>query len=221
MAPPITMGPLEHGGKTYYIDLEWLTTPRNGECLVDRWWAFMPDRGVIIHRRDRMWSPQCNSIKTVAESIAGKLYPGATVVLVPAAYLPESDPIPTDTMSLMNQDVWWIDRQGSSHELATMDPRHRANLLPFLVRNALLYNTRCWFDHIRYAPTGHMSDGVADAMDAIEAELGLDPKVWLEQTPLVRRLREYEAQQTILDRGRTNIHNRTYPLRRRMGWTDG
>lgn len=127
-----------------------------------------------------------------------------------------SDPIPTDKMSLMNQDTWWVDKRGRVHELATMDPRHRANLLPFLRRNAWHYNSQCWFEHMRYAPTGHMSDGVADAMDAIEFELGLDPEEWLERTPLMTKLREYEAERTLIDKIRTKVHNRTYPLRRRF-----
>lgn len=76
-----------HGGEIHYIDLVWLGTPRNGECLIDRWWSFKPDLGVIIHKRGKLWSPQCNSVKQIADQITEKLYPGATTVLVPAAYL--------------------------------------------------------------------------------------------------------------------------------------
>lgn len=133
---------------------------------------------------------------------------------------PDRDSTPTDTLSLMNQTTWWVDKQGRPHKLTTMDPRHRANLLPFLVRNADHYNRLCWKDHLRHVPSGRLSDGVADALDAIERELELDSAEWLEQTPLVRRLREFEARQTVLDRTRVKIHNKTYPLRRRMGWAD-
>lgn len=50
------------GGKYVAIDLDLLTTPRNGEVLVDRWWLVSP-LGALFWRRkgSRGWSPQCNS----------------------------------------------------------------------------------------------------------------------------------------------------------------
>lgn len=83
--------------KYSYVPLDELTTPREGAVLVDRWWLVDPEKGAIFYE----FSPQCNSSKTLCESMRRRLsrtpplsanavcnpYDGAVVVFVPVAYI--------------------------------------------------------------------------------------------------------------------------------------
>lgn len=44
------------------VPIDVLATPRDGECLTERWWVTTAE-GALIHQRltSRGWSPQCNS----------------------------------------------------------------------------------------------------------------------------------------------------------------
>lgn len=120
---------------------------------------------------------------------------------------------PANTWELFHQGRWWKDTNQVWHELATMDVRHRANLLPFLRRRARVYRQACYRDALRLfcaAP----DDVYEAAFDELEQ---LDDAAWLESTPLVAALRRYDEQMTVVDRVRTRAHNRTYKLRRLLG----
>lgn len=98
---------------------------------------------------------------------------GATIVL----------PLP----EVLGQSERWIGGQA----LDEMDRHHRANLIPFLRRNALAL----------YAATFGVD---ADPAGQPEAE------EWLEQTPLMRRLVELEQGRPIEERRETHERNQAY-----------
>lgn len=126
-------------------------------------------------------------------------------------------PIPRNKYQLMYQDVWWVTADLRKLRIADMDPRHRDNLIPFLVRNERLYNMQAAMSAAA-SFRGHDSDAADWAFDQMLDEL--ERPDWLESTPLMRKLREYEAQRSELGKIRTRIHNKTYPIRRRLGLTD-
>lgn len=119
---------------------------------------------------------------------------------------------PRTTYALFYQDKWWKDIGGTWHELATMDARHRANLLPFMRRRIRAYHDDAHRDASRL-----FYDAPNNLYEQAMAELERDPVEWFESTPLVAALHRYEEQATVVDRLRTWSHNRTYKVRKRMG----
>lgn len=83
----------------------------------------------------------------------------------------------------LNEDELWIDAAGHVHFLDRMDPHHRANLIPFLRARACNFRP-------------DMTYGEAQA--------------WIENTPLMRKLVEYEKQRNIDDRRATAMRNAEY-----------
>lgn len=123
-----------------------------------------------------------------------------------------TDKKPLTTYRLFHQDRWWKDVGGVWHELASMDPRHRANLLLFLRRRAQAYQDAAHHDATRlfYDAPDHVFE---EAMDEFE----VPAEEWIEATPLVAALRYHEGEATAIDHLRTWSHNRTYKLRKRLG----
>ena len=89
---------------------------------------------------------------------------------------------------LIAQGRIWIDAEGQVHRLRTMDPNHRANLIPFLRRSADAIKRVC-------AP-----------------EDPREPEDWLEHTPLMRRLVDLEQGRTLDERRATHERNRAHEL---------
>lgn len=61
-----------------------------GVCNVIRnsWWSVHPEKGLIFWKRYvqddiQRASPQCNSVKEIADQVAGKLYPWAEIRQIP------------------------------------------------------------------------------------------------------------------------------------------
>lgn len=80
-------------GEFIYIPIEEATSPKNGECLVDRWWSVHPEKGVAFYVRlfgpmktDEP-SPQCNPNKRVSEHINNKLNPDCEVKQISVVFL--------------------------------------------------------------------------------------------------------------------------------------
>ncbi len=90
-------------------------------------------------------------------------------------------------MLALLQDEIWVEA-GRIVALEDLDPDHRANLIPFLRRNARAY---------------HLATTGSDTSPA-EAE------EWLEQTPLMRRLVEMEKGRSIEERRATHQRNQAY-----------
>lgn len=125
----------------------------------------------------------------------------------------DTDTQPRNTWELFQQIIWWKDVTGTWHELATMDPRHRDNLLPFLRRRARNYR-----DAAHHAATTTFYDAPDDVFEsAMEPFEIYTDEQWLESTPLVRELQRYESERSTVGRWRTWSHNRTYKLRKRLG----
>lgn len=61
------------------------TTPRDGECYVDRWWVVIDGNLLLYQER----SPQCNADRGFVEKMAGRL--GGTAEHFDVVYLGWSD----------------------------------------------------------------------------------------------------------------------------------
>ena len=88
--------------------------------------------------------------------------------------------------TILDQDQVW-----GHHDLTTMDPDHRANLIPFLRGNL----TALW--RSQEGP-----DAEAPDRAALEG--------WLEQKPLMRRLVDLERGRPLEDRRASDMRNRAY-----------
>lgn len=87
------------------------------------------------------------------------------------------------------QDERWTTRDGKTLALEDMTPEHRRNLLAMLRRRADSYKLSAQMS-LAYGmqPSG---DAACDAFDAMCDEIGRTPAAqWLEELPLVERLRE-------------------------------
>lgn len=84
------------------------------------------------------------------------------------------------TRDLLGQQVWWMTGDKNAVRLDDMSPRHRVNLLGFLRRNAMSYQTSEWLSGV----FANAPDEIADA--AAEE----DPQHWLGRQELVRRLKK-------------------------------
>lgn len=124
----------------------------------------------------------------------------------------DTDELPRGVRELFDQGRVWKDKTGTWHDLATMDQRHRANLLPFLRKRAAAYQDACHEEAVKV-----FFDAPDDVYEEVMEPFFLDPVEWLEGTTLGRTLRRFEEQATSLDRLRTRSHNRTYRLRRWLG----
>lgn len=123
------------------------------------------------------------------------------------------DAQPQNAWEMFQQITWWKDITGVWHELATMDPRHRDNLLPFLRRGAKAHR-----DAAHRAAALLFYDAPDEVYEsAMEPFEHLTDEQWLEATPLVAELRRYETERSAIGKLRTSSHNRTYRLRRWLG----
>lgn len=79
-----------------FVSLEEASSPKDDgfyRLMTDRHWSVCPERGLILYMvssRDS-GSPQCNSNQVIAENLTRSLYPWATSVLVPRAFI-RTDP---------------------------------------------------------------------------------------------------------------------------------
>lgn len=75
-------------GKLIEIPVDLLATPRNGEAMVDHYWA-IGEHGALFWQRagSRGWSPQCNAHPKIAEDVSKHPCPEATVELIPVAFV--------------------------------------------------------------------------------------------------------------------------------------
>jgi hypothetical protein len=95
-----------------------------------------------------------------------------------------------------------------------MDRHHRANLLPYLRRNAArLQAAAVQTYQSSLGLVDDPGDGVWSAQQAIEAELELEPEDWLERKPLVRKIVALEADRPVHERAATAMRNMAYELR--------
>ena len=96
-------------------------------------------------------------------------------------------------VEILDQDDFWTTDGGTAIDLELLSDQHRANVIGWLERNAQrLYSFTEWRLFVAgYQPT---SDAASDAVDAAHSEFqALTPAKWLEETPLMKRLRELSA----------------------------
>jgi len=105
----------------------------------------------------------------------------------PDAYRDEP-PDGVDALALLEQDRWWVTGDRRKLLVRDMHPKHRANTLAMLRRNAAGYFETAMFNTLRGADALEPPDAVVDAW---ERSLGDERAAaeWLKGQPLVRKLR--------------------------------
>lgn len=110
------------------------------------------------------------------------------------------DPLKHNLFGLdyLHQNKEWIDRSGKRWKLEDMESSHRSNLLAFLRQRALslAFKDTMLEEISPLAPGGDMA---LDAMYEAQDWRLQNPKEWLEQTPLVKRLVELVAEDDTYD----------------------
>lgn len=100
-------------------------------------------------------------------------------------------------LRVFDQDLWWVDRLGQAHRLEEMSSDYRANVLIFLRARAADWHLLCSLRAAAQAAGDALLGRVSGELLAAELTGSwtgdLDPDVWLESTPLVRRLAELAA----------------------------
>lgn len=84
-------------GFIFYIPEEVATTPAEGHCFINRWWAVHPEHGVAFYASNRRPSldpgeedepsPQCNSDEFTARELTRRSKPDCVVKLIPAVFV--------------------------------------------------------------------------------------------------------------------------------------
>lgn len=93
-------------------------------------------------------------------------------------------------LRVFDQDIWWVDITGTPHRLDEMRFDYQSNVIMFLREHADGYHAatviRSCLQTVSDALGGH------DPVTGLDARViaAQDPLTWLEQTPLLRRLRE-------------------------------
>lgn len=93
----------------------------------------------------------------------------------------------------LHQPTWWTPRDAEPITLDEMEPSHRRNLLHYLRARAHSLVGAHIVESIRIIAGFNGDMAIEMAEHALEAEfeqIVTDPVAWLEQTPLVARLRE-------------------------------
>lgn len=80
--------PKKTTGKVYKIPVKWATTPRDGECLVNRHWIVTIDNELLLWNGT---SPQCNRDIKIASGLKEPYMPCVTR-FIPAVYLGHQHP---------------------------------------------------------------------------------------------------------------------------------
>lgn len=102
-------------------------------------------------------------------------------------------------MRLLEQNVWWRPKGAEPIKLKAMEPSHRYHLLNWLRRNAVRFKNAADWGMVG-SMTGPMGPGGDMAMDAVERiadeMFETSPADWIEQQPLVIRLRKLVGRDT-------------------------
>lgn len=70
------------------VPVEVLASPRDGEVLTNRWWVVRDGKALFWQALAmRGWAPQCNSDQRLPERLIERLYPDATSLLIPVAFV--------------------------------------------------------------------------------------------------------------------------------------
>jgi hypothetical protein len=89
------------------------------------------------------------------------------------------------------QDRIWVDKDRQTHDIATMDPYHRKNVINFLRRKADVFAMSEYWRLAMEVPDDP-SDGVFWAFEEMLAKLD-DGPAWMEDTPLMQELLRQDA----------------------------
>lgn len=71
-----------------YVPIDEATTPKDGECLVGRWWIYKSDEGIALAQITKhYYAPQCNHNQLVIRTLMEALYPDHELIEIPVVYL--------------------------------------------------------------------------------------------------------------------------------------
>lgn len=92
-----------------------------------------------------------------------------------------------NVFDLLEQDEVWVTQEGETLRLEDMEPRHRRNTLAFLRRRAHELHERMSLYYITVpAPTADIASLMFER--EMTEHFEKEPKVWLEEQPLMQRL---------------------------------
>lgn len=83
-------------GEFFHIAKDLAATPREGECITNRWWAVHPEKGLAFYfLRGRGGSespsPQCNQDERVVRHNSERINPGHIIEFVPLVFLEHAE----------------------------------------------------------------------------------------------------------------------------------
>jgi hypothetical protein len=80
-------------GVIFHVPLDLAQTPKDGDCLVDRWWSVHPELGLAFwfqpfgYERSEEPSPQCNPDEATARMLALELLPDHEVRQIKCVFM--------------------------------------------------------------------------------------------------------------------------------------
>lgn len=100
-------------------------------------------------------------------------------------------------LRVFDQDAYWVDHLGNPHRLEEMRDSYRENVVEFLVQRAGRFFVDSCLRTVLQAEgdarLGRVNGDVLLAIGGGPVITDLDAAVWLEATPLMRRLRKLAA----------------------------
>ena len=77
--------------REFFVPVETLSQPRQGECVVNHYWFVDPARGAMFYASNHSMDPphpMCNSDRRVHELVGrNEAWAGYDIVLIPVAYM--------------------------------------------------------------------------------------------------------------------------------------
>jgi hypothetical protein len=180
---------------------EWLCVSR-GDCI-DRMWKASDGMVTVDELHHRMHCAACRSSSDIHDSLArwaakhaaeymiehtDDLVHGEPVLSRHVEAAIKARAMKPGMTELLAQREYWIGKDGIRTSLGELTISHAGRILRFLLKRAAKVQGAQAERFYRTLSDADYSDGVADALDLIEAEFELDPEEWMRRQPLYQEL---------------------------------
>lgn len=84
-------------GTVFHIPEAQATAPAEGYCILDRWWAVHPEKGLAFYAQLRGYarseepSPQCNPSEATMRALAARIHPDHEVKHIPLVFFEHAE----------------------------------------------------------------------------------------------------------------------------------